>query len=309
MRNIPYVQTSVFVDDKYPFGGNQLATFWDATLNKRLTLEMMQGIALELNFSETTFLEEPTIKGCASKIRIFTPGSELEFAGHPTLGSSFVMMHKGIVAASQKSAVVQLGIGPIRVDFQPDSHVRMTQPSPTFLEEVEEASPITSALGLDPLDVSDAFPIQVVSTGFPFLIVPLKKLSAVQKAAPNAQMIMNNLKGLPSSEVLIFSTETVHPNNDVHARMFAPDVGVLEDPATGSAAGPLGAYLEKYNVLDKHTFGESIQIEQGYEVRRPSKLTVKVPSEKMEEVFVSGKVRLVAEGTLFLPQKMLPPSE
>ncbi|RDE15237.1 MAG: phenazine biosynthesis protein [Candidatus Thorarchaeota archaeon] len=300
MQKTPYVQTSVFVDDKYPFGGNQLATFWDTILNKRLTRETMQGIALELNFSETTFLEEPTVKGCDSRIRIFTPGRELEFAGHPTLGSSFVMKHKGIVAASQNSAVVQLGIGPIRVDFQPDNHVRMTQPSPTFSERVKDTSPFTYALGLNSEDISDAFPIQVVSTGFPYVIVPLRNLSAVQRATPSAQLIMDNLKDLSTSEILIFSTETVHPNNDVHARMFAPDVGVLEDPATGSAAGPLGAYLERYSVLKKHTFGEPIQIEQGYEVRKPSRLTVTVPHEDMEEVLVSGKVRLVAEGTLYV---------
>jgi len=300
MRNLPFVQTSVFVEDRYPFGGNQLATFWDAKNNSGLSLESMQGIAREMNFSETTFLEKPLTKGCASKVRIFTPGRELKFAGHPTLGSSFVMKHKGIVAASQNTAVIELGIGPIRVDFQTNNSVRMTQPSPTFMDIVKDASVITKALGLDSGDVSDEYPTQIVSTGLPFLVLPLKSLSAVKKAIPNPQQILKNLKDFPTKEILIFSTETVHSENNIHARMFAPSVGVLEDPATGSAAGPLGAYLEKYSVLKNHSFGEPIEIEQGYEIQRPSRLTVTVPHESMEEVFVSGKVRLVAEGIFYL---------
>jgi trans-2,3-dihydro-3-hydroxyanthranilate isomerase len=210
------------------------------------------------------------------------------------------MRHKGLVDASKSGAMVELGIGPIRVDYQADDSVRMAQPSPSFMEVVKETSPIADAIGLTSDEISSEIPTQVVSTGIPFLIVPIKNLSLVKKAIPNPQRITKNLKHLPSSDILIFSTETVHSSNNVHARMFAPDVGVLEDPATGSAAGPLGAYLEKYNVLKKHEFGEPIIIEQGYEIRRPSRLTVTVPHESMEEVFVSGKVRLVAEGMFYV---------
>jgi len=300
MRNLPYVQTSVFVDDRYLFGGNQLATFWDAGLNKELPTEIMQGIAREMNFSETTFLEKPTVKGCVSKIRIFTPNSELNFAGHPTLGTSFVMKHKGIAHASQNNIVVEVGIGPIRIEFQTDNSVKMTQPSATFLDIVNDTSLITTALSLDANDVSREYPTQVVTTGLPFVILPLRSLSAVKKAVPNPQLIAKNLKNLPTTQILIFSSETIHSENDVHARMFAPSVGVLEDPATGSAAGPLGAYLEKYGILNRQNFGEPIHIEQGHEINRPSRLTVTIPHESMEEVFVAGKVRLVAEGTFYV---------
>jgi trans-2,3-dihydro-3-hydroxyanthranilate isomerase len=300
MRSIPFVQTSVFVEDRYKFGGNQLATFWDASQNKGISTEMMQGMALEMNFSESTFLEKPTTKGCLSKIRIFTPGSELRFAGHPTLGTAFVIRHKRLVDDSKSNVMVELGIGPIRVDYQPGNNVRMAQPSPSFMEVVKDTAPIAEAIGLDADAISEQHPTQVVSTGIPFLIVPIKSLSLVKAAVPHPQRIVKNLKHLSSSDILIFSTETVHSDNNVHARMFAPDVGVLEDPATGSAAGPLGAYLEKNNILKNHEFGESIVIEQGYEIRRPSRLTVTVPHESMEEVFVSGKVRLVAEGTFFI---------
>ncbi|MDH4214829.1 MAG: PhzF family phenazine biosynthesis protein [Candidatus Thorarchaeota archaeon] len=301
MKNLPFIQTSVFVEDRYPFGGNQLATFWDADCNRELSSDTMQGIAREMNFSETTFLEKPTVKGCVSKVRIFTPNKELKFAGHPTLGTSFVMRQKGIVTASQNSAIVELGIGPIHIEFQPDDHVKMTQPSPTFMDTVKDLSLVTEAINLETNDVSDKYPAQIVSTGLPFLILPLKSLSAVKKANPSPQLILKSLKKLPTAQLLIFSSETIHSENDVHVRMFAPGVGVLEDPATGSAAGPLGAYLERYEILKRHTFGEPIQIEQGYEIERPSRLTVTVPHESMEEVFVAGKVRLVAEGTFYAP--------
>lgn len=300
MQSIPFVQTSVFVEDRYKFGGNQLATFWDASQNKLLSTEMMQGIALEMNFSESTFLEKPKVRGCHSKVRIFTPGRELQFAGHPTLGTAFVIRYRGLADNSKNSVMVELGIGPIRVDYQKEDNLRMAQPSPSFMEAIRDTSPIAEAIGLEADDIADEYPTQVVSTGIPFLIVPLKSLSLVKAANPNPQQIIGNLKHLSSSDILIFSTESVHSDSNVHARMFAPDVGVLEDPATGSAAGPLGAYLEKYSVLKNHEFGEPIVVEQGYEIRRPSRLTVTVPHESMEEIFVSGKVRLVAEGTFYI---------
>jgi trans-2,3-dihydro-3-hydroxyanthranilate isomerase len=300
MQSIPFVQTSVFVEDRYKFGGNQLATFWDASQNKVLSTEMMQGIALEMNFSECTFLEKPTVRGCHSKVRIFTPGRELQFAGHPTLGTAFVMRHRGLVDRLKNSVMVELGIGPIRVDYQKGDSLRMAQPSPSFMEAITDTSPIAEAIGLEPDDITDEYPTQVVSTGIPFLIVPIKSLSLVKAANPNPQRIIENLEHVSSSDILIFSTESVHSDSNVHARMFAPDVGALEDPATGSAAGPLGAYLEKYRVLKHHEFGQAIVVEQGYEIRRPSRLTVTVPHESMEEIFVSGKVRLVAEGTFYI---------
>lgn len=301
MRKFPYVQTSVFVDDRQSFGGNQLATYWDKNANASLTQDEMQGMALEMNFSESTFLVEPTTKGCISKVRIFTPTSEIPFAGHPTLGTAFVLKHKQILDPEKTTALLQLGVGPIRVDILEDDNIRMIQPEPSFERPVEDAKKVAEAIGLTLNDVDLDTPVQIVSTGFPFLIVPIKTLSAVKKAAPVPSVFRTNLADLSSQQVLIFSTETTFPDAHVHARMFAPEVGVVEDPATGSAAGPLGAYLEKYKVLSNHQIGEQINIEQGYEIERPSKLIARVPHESMSEVHVSGKVRLVAEGTFYLP--------
>jgi trans-2,3-dihydro-3-hydroxyanthranilate isomerase len=300
MPEIPYVQTSVFVDDRQSFGGNQLATYWDSKTNESLTQEDMQGMALEMNFSESTFINEPTTKGCVSKVRIFTPAAEIPFAGHPTLGTAYVIKYKGMIDSEKNSALLQLGVGPIRVDFLDNDNVRMIQPEPSFEDSVDKIKSIAEAIGLREDDIKQDSPVQIVSTGFPFLIVPIKSIAAVKRAAPVTSRFQSDLKDLPTQQVLIFSTETTFPDSHVHARMFAPEVGVVEDPATGSAAGPLGAYLEKYNVLKNHQLGESINIEQGYEIERPSKLIVRVPHESMSEVHVSGKVRLVAEGTFFL---------
>jgi trans-2,3-dihydro-3-hydroxyanthranilate isomerase len=281
------------------FGGNQLATYWDTKANSALSQEEMQGMALEMNFSESTFLTEPISKGCISKVRIFTPASEIPFAGHPTLGTAFVLKYKGLLGSEKDTALLQLGVGPIRVDYLDDDNVRMIQPEPSFEEEVKDIKKIAAAVGLNTQDISQDTPAQVVSTGFPFLIVQVKSLAAVKRATP-VPALFEDLRNLSTQQVLIFSTETTFSDSQVHARMFAPEVGVVEDPATGSAAGPLGAYLEMYKVLSNHQLGDPISIEQGYEIERPSKLVARVPHESMSEVHVSGKVRLVAEGVFFL---------
>ena len=300
MRSIPYVQTSVFVDSRYPFGGNQLATFWHTDANDAITTEEMQSIALEMNFSETTFIEKTEMNDCSFKVRIFTPASEIPFAGHPTLGTSFVLKHKKLINSSSKDTTIELGVGPIPVEYLDTNFIQMKQPSPKFGDTIDNLSLITDTIGLTPEDVVQDYPIQAVSTGFPFLVVPLRNLATVKRAVPNSQKIINDLKDFASQEILIFSTESVHEDSHIHARMFAPGAGVLEDPATGSAIGPLGAYLEKYNVLENHSLGEEIKIEQGYEIQRPSQLIVKVLTEEINQVLVSGIVRLTAEGNFFL---------
>ena len=301
MRAIPYVQTSVFVDDRYPFGGNQLATYWDADLNEAILTDVMQSMALEMNFSESTFIEKTTAKDCSFKVRIFTPASEIPFAGHPTLGTSFVLKYKNLIAQSEKSTILELGVGPIPVEYLDSRLIQMEQPKPKFLNTIDDIGLVAETIGLTQNDVIQDLPIQPVSTGFPFLIVPLRDLATVKRAVPNPQLISENLKDLVSQEILIFSTEGVHSDSHVHARMFAPGAGVLEDPATGSAVGPLGVYIEHYNVIKDHNISEDITIEQGYEINRPSQLIVNVPNENMDSVLVSGVTRLTAEGTFYLP--------
>ena len=216
MREIPYVQTSVFVDDRQSFGGNQLATYWDSKTNESLTQEDMQGMALEMNFSESTFINEPTTKGCVSKVRIFTPAAEIPFAGHPTLGTAYVIKYKGMIDSEKNSALLQLGVGPIRVDFLDNDNVRMIQPEPSFEDSVDKIKSIAEAIGLREDDIKQDSPVQIVSTGFPFLIVPIKSIAAVKRAAPVTSRFQSDLKDLPTQQVLIFSTETTFPDSHVH---------------------------------------------------------------------------------------------
>ena len=298
MATLPYVQTSVFVDDRYTFGGNQLATFWDITANSQITTEVMQGIALEMNFSETTFFETSAMDACSFKVRIFTPAREIPFAGHPTLGSAYVLKHTGLVDSSVTQTNFELGIGKIPVEYVSTDVVRMIQPSPKFLTKLENQEEIAATVGLPGSAISTKYPMQYIATGTPFLIVPLISLEAVQQAQPDGPSILQTLSDESTAKIVILTTETVNTDSDVHVRMFAPDVGVLEDPATGSAAGPIGAYVDHYGLLNRVIRGNPIIIEQGYEINRPSQLVAEVVGEKdPESVLVSGKVKLTAEGT------------
>ncbi len=301
LRSFPFVQTSVFTDDRHGFGGNQLATFWNSEKNLDLTTEEMQGMALEFNFSETTFILPSEQPHCAAKVRIFTPAAEIPFAGHPTLGTAFVMKHKGLVPEEMHSAILELGIGPTPVEFLSGDTILMKQNEPEFLSRFDDIEAISRAVQVKSDDISDESPLQWVSTGFPYLIVQLNSLQAVQAAVPRPNEILKTLSGELSQEIVIFSNETVHEDSSVHARMFAPAFGVLEDPATGSAAGPLGAYVRKYVTKEKSDFAEPVVIEQGFEIKRPSKLMSQViGGAGFEGMKVSGKVKLVAEGDFFL---------
>ncbi|MHA2072386.1 MAG: PhzF family phenazine biosynthesis protein, partial [Candidatus Thorarchaeota archaeon] len=176
MRSFPFVQTSVFTDDRYGFGGNQLATFWNSKKNLDLTTEEMQGMALEFNFSETTYILSSEKSHCAAKVRIFTPGAEIPFAGHPTLGTAFVMKHKGLVPEEMESANLELGIGPTPVEFLSSDTILMKQNKPEFLSEFADIDAIARAVQVKADDISNESPVQWVSTGFPFLIVQLNSL-------------------------------------------------------------------------------------------------------------------------------------
>ncbi len=291
----------MFTDDSFGFGGNQLATFWNSKKNLDLSSEEMQGMALEFNFSETTFIIPTDQPHCAVKVRIFTPSAEIPFAGHPTLGTAFVMKHKGLVPEEIAGANLELGIGPTPIEYLSGDTILMKQKRPEFLSEYNDIEAIARAVQLEPSDILDENPVQWVSTGLPFLIVRLKSLDAVQAAVPNPTEITNALSEELSQEIVIFSSETVHDGSSVHARMFAPALGVLEDPATGSAAGPLGAYVMKYDILKSGNPEEQVVIEQGFEMKRPSRLVAQViGGAEFEGMKVSGKVRLVAEGDFFL---------
>lgn len=301
MRSYPFIQTSVFTDERYAFSGNQLATFWNLS-ESDFTDDEMLGITREMNFSETTFVLPPDNGKCVKRVRIFTPGREIPFAGHPTLGTAFVMKNKGIIEENAEKSDLELGLGPIQVSFLENNYIGMRQPKPTFLEEFERKKTIASILGVTESEISEHWPMSFVSTGLPFLIVPLTSLQSIQSVKLNVNLLLETLKEYPSQELLIFCSETIHSDSNIHMRMFAPSVGVLEDPATGSAVGPLGAYIDSYNVVKDLPQGTKIIIEQGYEINRPSRLLAKCcyESSNVSSVIVEGQVRKTAEGNFFL---------
>lgn len=284
----------VFAESKY--AGNQLAVVTDAAT---LTPEQMQRIARETNFSETTFLVSGEKEGGGWDVRIFTPTSEIPFAGHPTLGTAFVIRQE-LLQSPRDEITLNLGVGPIPVRFVDPAGERgvlwMRQRPPVFGGHVDHAT-IAAVLGLEPRDVDDRFPAQAVSTGLGFLVVPIRSLGAVRRARIDRDRYDELVRTRGHGSIYFFSSQTLDAANQIHARMFADSFGVPEDPATGSAAGCLGGYLVQHRYFGVDTV--DARVEQGHEIGRPSLLRVRA-REKSDtiEIEVGGKVVLVARGEL-----------
>jgi len=239
------------------FGGNPLAVFREPG---GLDAKTMQAVAKELHLSETTFVLKPSSASADHRVRMFTPDTELPFAGHPTLGTAYVL-------ADGKDATIRLeeGVGVIRVTLR-DGFVQMEQPLPTFTGTTITRKVAADALGLAVEEVRSDVPIQVGSSGIPFLFVPLANLKAVRRA--------RRLGGL-GANVYVFALSAERSGSDVHGRMFDDGLGIGEDPATGSAQGPLGAYLVAHDLVRVEPTTR-IRVEQGFEIARPSILDVEV---------------------------------
>ena len=264
MTRHEYTLVDVFTATK--FGGNQLAVFRDGRV---VDGPLMQAIAKELNLPETVFVL-PAEQGGDHRLRIFTPARELPFAGHPTVGSAFVL-------AAGKDATLRLeeGVGVLGVTVR-DGFTEMEQPLPTF-ERVEDRASVAASVSLDAADLDPAVPVEIGSSGNRFTFVAVRTLDAVRRATP---------RGLAEA-AFIFTTETTDPSSTVHGRMYAPWQGIAEDPATGSACGPLGAYLVRHGMSD----GARIVVEQGYEMGRPSLLYVRIggAADRITSVHVGGR--------------------
>jgi trans-2,3-dihydro-3-hydroxyanthranilate isomerase len=250
-----YRLVDVFTDTA--FGGNPLAVFREPG---SLDAKTMQSIAKELHLSETTFVLKPSSAAADHRVRMFTPGTELPFAGHPTLGTAYVL-------ADGKDGTIRLeeGVGIIRVTLR-EGFVQMEQPLPTFTGTTITRKVAAEALGLAVEEVRSDVPIQVGSSGIPFLFVPLANLKAVRRA--------RRLGGL-GANVYVFALSAERSGSNVHGRMFDDGLGIGEDPATGSAQGPLGAYIVAHELLQAAPTTR-IRVEQGFEIGRPSILDVEV---------------------------------
>lgn len=300
-RKLQYQLVDVFTDR--PFGGNQLAVFTGAG---ELPVELMQAIARELNLSETTFVTPAPDAQHDFRIRIFTPMAELPMAGHPTVGTAYVLARDGMIARSETATKIKCleGVGtiPVTVNFKdglPD-WIEMQQPLPTFGPRVEEVETVAEMLSLDKEAITaTGLPVEVVSCGVPFLYVPLKNLEAIRAIRFRLDVWERALRGVVPPEVFVFTEEVETAGSRVHSRMFAPAFGIGEDPATGGASGPLGCYLVRHKVVKAEPRVELIS-EQGIEMGRPSfiKIGIEQQGGEITRVTVSGQCRFMGGGYL-----------
>ena len=284
----------VFAESKY--AGNQLAVFCGAGVAELSDAQMLL-IAREINYSETTFIRSPDPRDGGYDVRIFTPKKELPFAGHPTLGTAFVLQQE-IIREKVDRVILNLAVGQIPVTFNyhnESADILWMRQNPPSFGQVLSAASLANVLNLEPDEIDPKFPIQEVSTGVPFIIVPLKTLASLKKAQVNLDKYFELVDTMEAKEILIFCPETYSDLNDLSVRVFAHSLGIPEDPATGSANGCLAGYLVEYAY-----YGEGkidIRVEQGYEIERPSLLLLQAAkNEGKIAVLVGGKVVMVAKG-------------
>jgi trans-2,3-dihydro-3-hydroxyanthranilate isomerase len=305
VREYQFLQVDVFTDRA--FGGNPLAVFPDA---EGLTSEEMQRIAREMNLSETTFVLPSGDAEADFKVRIFTPKAEIPFAGHPLVGTHWALAHLGRVELQEPVTQVrfELGVGVLPADLHVAEgrveKVVITADRPSFHAKLEDYVDLAAGLGLS-LEVigGTGWPVQVVSTGFPQMIVPIRSLADVKRLDPgafNMYALNRACQAVDTDVVLVFSLEAERPESTVHVRVFAPAHGVPEDPATGSANANLGAYLVYHRVVSISSPTVSIVSEQGLEMGRPSTLYVEVDHTEGQPtgVRVGGAVVPVLEGKI-----------
>ena len=301
MRKLHYHLVDVFTNRV--FGGNPLAVFPNG---RGVAAETMQAIAKELNLSETTFVLPPADALHDFRLRIFTPAVELPMAGHPTVGTVFVLAHERMIerTGEQTSINLEEGVGtiPVTIEWENEkpSFVEMRQPLPAFGPRFPDLATVAEMLSLEAAAIGDTkLPLEVVSCGVPFLFVPVRGLAEMRRIKFRADVWERALKDFAASSVFVFTTETEHTDSTVHSRMFAPIFGIAEDPATGSASGPLGCYLARHGVVAPAPAVEIIS-EQGIEMGRPSFIRIRIEQDKGEitGVRVGGGCCLIGQGFL-----------
>jgi len=315
LGSYPFIQLDVFTDEA--FTGNPLAVFPDA---EGIGDERMQQIAREMNLSETVFVLPSEKEEALRRLRIFTPSSELPFAGHPIVGTWNCLAREGIVPLPENGNgwthiehEVGIGVLPVDIEFKDGQPVRVVMTQGKFeirgeIEDPHEQADIARALGLAREDLDESLPIQAVSTGNTMLLVPIRSLADLGNCRVNQPLLdeifarSEVLKGLNGTGCYAFTRETIEIGEArAHARFFV-GMNIGEDPATGSAAGPLGGYLVQHGAtrVDPVDGVYRFVIEQGDFINRPSRIGLEVKGEngKVEEVRVGGTSVVVARGVL-----------
>lgn len=300
--DLPFHTLDVFTDRT--FGGNGLGVFPDAA---HLPADLMQRIAREMNLSETVFLGPPESGGTA-RVRIFTPGVEVPFAGHPTVGTALYLASRmdDPPAEGTVDLTLEENVGPVPVE------VRFRDGRPVFarfttaIPAEHRPSPwspgdLAGMVGLDRRDVATDLPVEMVSCGLPYHIVPIRSADRVADAVLDMADWNRMLSGSWAHHVYLVALEGCRPGVDVHVRMFAPGSGVPEDPATGSAAAALGGYLARADGRAAGTLGWTVS--QGSEIGRPSRIEVEVDRAggRTTAIRVGGAAVFVVSGTMTVP--------
>lgn len=287
-----YVLLDVFT--KVPLQGNPLAVF---PSTRGIADEAMQRIANELNLSETIFLSEATHPEAVARARIFTPRRELDFAGHPTIGAAYVLAHEHSI---DDRFAIEENVGLVQVrrdtDSAGDERFWLTTPELTFFETVDAAF-CARLLSLYAADLTADAPPQFVSAGSPLLFIALRTPEAVDRAVLQQSYLPEALGSADSVGTFIFARKEPASSNcfDVCSRMFAPQTGVAEDPATGGATGPLAGYMMRHGMLPARD-GLEFTSEQGSKMGRPSYLHVRLGASAQTTIEVGGSVVPIAQG-------------
>ena len=303
MARFRYLTADVFSDT--PFGGNQLAVFPDA---RGIPEHRLQDVAREFNYSETTFVYPASDRAHTRRVRIFTPGTELPFAGHPTVGTAHVLAAIGELPLTGDTTriVFEEQVGPIPVA------IRAEQGTPTFCQlsvaKLPEEGPtppsrevLAAVLDLTPEDLLDGeWTPRGWSCGVPYLFIPLRDRDAVARARVNVERWERAMAGTWAPEPFVFAREGERAGSDLHGRMFAPSFGIAEDPATGSAAVALAGYLVRRAAPGGPGGTLRWRLEQGFEMGRPSILDIEadVAHGEITAVRVGGRSVIVCEGTM-----------
>jgi len=296
-----YLHWDVFTGER--FLGNQLAVFTDA---RGLDTATMQRLTREMNFAESTFILPAESPGTDVRMRIFTPTQEMPMAGHPTIGSTFCLAHTGVLAPGQPRVVFGLNVGPTPVDLEwRDSKLAfawMTQGLPQFGPVLDDRALVASTLGLGAADLVPGLPVQTVSCGFPVLLVPIRDREAVDRAVSDTAAF-KRLSALLGERLAVFLFTVLPKGGEAtaYSRMFAPEFGIVEDPATGGATGPLGCYLVQHGLVSAEAAGSMLSL-QGVAMGRSSRLHIAIDGapDAITGVRVGGEAVLVGRGELYL---------
>lgn len=291
---LTYYHVDVFTTEK--FGGNQLAVFTDADW---LTDAQMQALAREMNFAESSFLLPTLDPNIDHELKIFTPFIEMPMAGHPTIGTACVLHHLGQTDGNMIRFQEKVGPVPVEIETLADgARFWMTQNNPTITPSDLHQLEIADLLGLQVDDLHPELPFEVVDCGVPYLIIPLASRKAVDKVLPRPNVWQHILQARDIWQIFTFAPDPVHRYNHAYCRMFSTEgISIIEDAATGSAAGPLGCYGTTHDIFP---LGTLLGFEQGYAMGRPSQIYVSISETDgaISRVQVGGQAVYMGQGTI-----------